>query len=833
MPDSIHELSFDGFELSTKDSILNFKNFKIKARDDIDANSVFQKENQNVYDIDVPTLELKGINYLKAYEDNFLVVNQVNIPKPRIKIQSVLKSNKQNTEQAENSIGASLLALFDLIKIKDFKIHEGGLNLTLKGDNQQRFLSDNISIDLFNIELDSTQRDIQNIIHYFQHASVEINDYDYLLPDNLHTIKFKKLNFNTLDSTLLVQNLEIKPSRNLEDSSLIQFNLNLPLLEMEGIAHRDIYDNDRINLKSLVLRNSSITITPPYLKKSSESRAMVSPQKLSEIVGNYFNEIKLQNFSVLNTDVKVGSILTGKSLNIQSHFLKIDSSFTSWHTIADSTLINGQELLYKLKNGQLTVSTFHSENNLHSLAVSDFNYIYNNISEQVKVDYLSIKGLQLDSILNRKKIAIDSIALFKPMINLSYTDLKQQSKEQNQWEFPAKPINLFLQQGNLKYQLDKFRNVQIEEFDLELNYNNELKLFQIVAKDLRLEDDKLKHQLLLAEIELPKNQSQITLTNLQVKPYKLNDSVSIAIQVPEIKFIGVNKDALIKNKSFEADSMLSRITQLNYKGLSDVSKYFGFKSDSKSEYSFNVKNAKIDLVGSSIILVGNENRRRQIRTSNTKVSVRNLSFPKNDKQALQFVDNFTLENERFDFYSSENDTISLENLSYNGFTSSSQLEKFSFIGADRTTSLTIGGIQMKNAEMKSYIKNNEINIHELNSASTSISLKIKEEGNKKIPQRIEMPFQSLKIQKLQSNDINIKLFYEEKKRNYFVRNADLKINGLTLDSTLSPKEIHRHVNSLVFSGKTIGKISENTIPLQQTITLSAILNPSLKPITLK
>lgn len=195
------------------------------------------------------------------------MVNQVNIPKPRIKIQSVLKSNKQNTEQAENSIGASLLALFDLIKIKDFKIHEGGLNLTLKGDNQQRFLSDNISIDLFNIELDSTQRDIQNIIHYFQHASVEINDYDYLLPDNLHTIKFKKLNFNTLDSTLLVQNLEIKPSRNLEDSSLIQFNLNLPLLEMEGIAHRDIYDNDRINLKSLVLRNSSITITPPYLKK--------------------------------------------------------------------------------------------------------------------------------------------------------------------------------------------------------------------------------------------------------------------------------------------------------------------------------------------------------------------------------------------------------------------------------------------------------------------------------------------------------------------------------------------------------------------------------------
>lgn len=141
------------------------------------------------------------------------------------------------------------MALFDLIKIDVLKIEEGGLNLTLKGDNQQRFLSDNISIDLFNIELDSTQRDIQNIIHYFENATVEINDYDYLLPDNLHNIKFKKLNFNTIDSTLLVQNLEVKPSRSLDDSTLTQFNLNLPMLEMEGIAHRDIYDNNRIDLK--------------------------------------------------------------------------------------------------------------------------------------------------------------------------------------------------------------------------------------------------------------------------------------------------------------------------------------------------------------------------------------------------------------------------------------------------------------------------------------------------------------------------------------------------------------------------------------------------------
>ena len=209
LPDSIHELSFAGFELSTKDSILYFNDFRIKPRDQINSTKIFEENNQNIYDIEIPTLELRGINYLKAYEDNFLIVEQVNIPQPNIKIQSVIKSTKSDSQQAKNSIGASLLALFDLIKIKDLRIQKGGLDLTSKGNNKQSFLSNNISIDLFNISLDSSQRDIQNIIHYFEDASGEINDYDYLLPDNLHNIKFKKFNFSTRDSTLLVENLQI------------------------------------------------------------------------------------------------------------------------------------------------------------------------------------------------------------------------------------------------------------------------------------------------------------------------------------------------------------------------------------------------------------------------------------------------------------------------------------------------------------------------------------------------------------------------------------------------------------------------------------------------
>ncbi|WP_375578125.1 hypothetical protein ABWH96_13915 [Marivirga tractuosa] len=801
LPDSIHELSFEGFELSTKDSILNFNNFKINARKDIDARNVFQQENQNVYDIDIPTLELKGINYLKAYEDNFLVVEQVNIPKPKIKIQSVLKSKKQNTEQAENSIGASLLALFDLIKINDLKIEEGGLNLTLKGDNQQRFLSDNISIDLFNIELDSTQRDIQNIIHYFENASIEINDYDYLLPDNLHNIKFKKLNFNTIDSTLLVRNLEVKPSRSLDDSTLTQFNLNLPLLEMGGIAHRDIYDNDRIDLKNLALSNSKITITPPYLKNSEEQKAIITPEGLFNILNKYFNEIKLGEFSVLNTDLDVGDIFIGKSLNVHAQKIKIDSSLHSWHKIADSTLINGQELVYKLDKGQVQVSTFQSENNLHSLDLTKLNFTYEDLRDQITVDYLSFRGVEFDSILNRKKLDIDSITLFKPKIDISYKDLKQKNTKNNEWSFSNRPINILLKEGALNYQIDEFKSLSIADFDIDLNYQYELKLFQVFAKELKLEDNKLNHHISVSSLTLPKNHNNLSFQNIRIKPNEINDTLSISIKIPEINFTNFNKDALIQNKRFEADSLRSHITQFNYTGFTDLKKYFKFSNAVENEFTFAVKNSEIKLTGSSIVLLNIQKETSQLLSSNAKLTLQNLRFPKTKDQNLFFADNFTISNESFNFYSPKNDSISIQNLNYSSLSERGDIKEFDYHDSDRNTALNIKGIKLKNAKITDYVQNNRVDIAELSSEETSLDFRIKKQEKESLPKRITLPFKSLKIEKLLSNDINIKVYHEEKERNYFVRKADLLINSLAFDSTINPTNIHHNLKSLVFSGK--------------------------------
>ena len=87
----------------------------------------------------------------------------------------------------------------------------------------------------------------------------------------------------------------------------------------------------------------------------------------------------------------------------------------------------------------------------------------------------------MDSILNRKKLNIDSITLIKPNVDISYKDLKQPSTKGDEWAFSKKPINILLKEGSLKYQMDEFRTLSIANFDIDLNYQNELKLFEVYA----------------------------------------------------------------------------------------------------------------------------------------------------------------------------------------------------------------------------------------------------------------------------------------------------------------------------------------------------------------
>lgn len=801
LPDSIHQLSFEELKLSTKDSILHFKNLKIVPRTDINQTDIFQKENQNIYDIDIPTLELKGVNYLKAYEDNYLIVNQINIPKPKIKIHSVLKSKKKQTSQVENSIGASLLALFDLIKINNFNIQEGGLNLTLKGDNHQRFLSDNISINLFNITLDSTQRDIQNIINYFEDATVEINDYDYLLPDNLHTIKFKKLNLNTFDSTVLVQDLEIKPFRSLEDSSLAQFDLNLPILKIEGVDHRDIYENDRIDLKNLSLSNSKITVTPPYSKGTKID--IITAEGLFDILNDYFTEVKLQEFSVLNSDLKVGDVFEGKALNIQSHSLTIDSTLQSWHKIAKSTEINGKELAYHLKDNHVKVKSFQSKNNFHSLDLQEINVAIADLRDQIHIESLRLRGVQFDSIVNRKKLTIDSITLVKPKVDLSYLDFKKNTPKNADWTFPEKPISITLIDGDLKYEIDPYRNFTIDDFDVEMNYQNELNLFQIYVKGFKLYDKKLNHQITLAELRLPKNRKNLVLKDIRIKPNQPTDSLSISINIPKILLTNFNRKALTHHKSFESDSVLVQVDHLNYKGSTDIKKYFDFTTDADSEsgFTFSAQNGAINLKQANIVLFNTKNEPSQIRSSHTRLTLNTINFPEKENLKLSFANNFTLSNDNFTYYSPKNDTIAITNLTYNSVSEKGAIQDFNFMGTDRTTTLSIKKIALKNAQVIDYIKNNKVNIQELSSGQTTLNLRIKNQEKNLLPKAIKLPFASLQIQKFLSNDINVKLYHEKRGRDFYVRQSNLSINSLALDSTLNLKEIQHHLKSLVFSGK--------------------------------
>ncbi|WMN06525.1 hypothetical protein QYS48_32805 [Marivirga arenosa] len=799
LPDSIHQLSFDGFELSTRDSILYFNNFRINARDKINPKEVFQDQNQNIYDIEIPTLELRGINYLKAYEDNFLIVDQVNIPQPNIKIKSVLKSKKDSTPQAQNSIGASLLALFDLIKINDLRIQRGGLDLTLKGDNKQSFLSNNISIELFDISLDSTQRDIQNILNYFKDAEIEINDYDYLLPDNLHEIKFEKLKFRTLDSTLNVKNLRIKPSRNLDDSTLTQFNLNLPSLEMKGVAQNQIYENEIIDLDFLKLINGTINITPPYFRNSDEKKAVITANGLYGILGQYFKYINIDDFSIVNSNLGVGNFLTGEQINLNSESLKIDSTLNSWHQISNNTRIGGKLLNYDFEGNSLLIKNFASSKNLHNIKLDELDLIYQNEDNKVNSGLIELSGIQLDSIINYGIVQIDSIKLDKVDIRLNPESIpNKKDKSATNWKFSEKPINVSLSDSKLKYR-QSGNDLSVQNFNLELNYLNDIEIIEAQFLNTKFNNKQLYHQLSAQNISLAKHSNSLDIKNVEIEPNQFFKNLKFKLDIPSIRLSNINKQGLFKSKLLEADSLIGEISNLNLHYIKELNK---LKSKNLDSANFNVAFKNILFgIDKTDINIQNDEKIHLIKTQKSVITLTNFTLLKKQNANLFNAENFTFDNDKLYFLSPKKDSLIVNNFYYESFNEEGNIDGIEYIEENKNTQLTFNNIILKGADFYNLLEENQIKIDEISSGRTDLKIEIDGEAKNSLPTEIKLPFESVNIKKSNTRNINVKIYDKKKERNYYVRKADLFINGIKTDSIIHTSQIHKYINSFIFMGK--------------------------------
>ncbi|UTW63974.1 hypothetical protein KFE98_07490 [bacterium SCSIO 12741] len=261
LPDSIHQMSFSRFFLSTTDRKLEFYNFKIEPVVDSLPDSIRQI---NLY---VPEFKLDKIDFVQAYLENVVEVNELLINRPALKIQ-LTQTPKDTTAQDSLTEKTARMVVNTLLKntleelvIHRLKLEDGTVALDHKAKGQEKnYLFKGIDLQVTELMLDSQLFNAPDLSKIQRNIRVGIDEFHYEIPQENYHVKTGSLNYSSITKVLSCNAFEIKPGNNQNRklmarrvTPVLLDSLFIGNLQVDNLNIRDIGRKDKIQLNRIKL----------------------------------------------------------------------------------------------------------------------------------------------------------------------------------------------------------------------------------------------------------------------------------------------------------------------------------------------------------------------------------------------------------------------------------------------------------------------------------------------------------------------------------------------------------------------------------------------------
>ena len=259
LPDSVHFLKCDLFHVSTKDSILECSNLAIEPQN----RSKLEQSDQNqidIFQIHMPSIKIKGVDYLKAYKDKNVHINEMLITEPDVQIENQNKNEESKDKKLLDFIFKNIATE---LNVDHFHLINGKFSIKLYGSKKEHLIETAYTdIEFFKVHFDSSNYKLDKKDNYFENAQVTIRKQVYNLKDSIHQVSFDKLNINTFDSTLQITGLAIKPHTPVSDS-LFYVAIEVPDIVLNKVDYIDAIRTKTLKTGALKIDRPSISIHQP------------------------------------------------------------------------------------------------------------------------------------------------------------------------------------------------------------------------------------------------------------------------------------------------------------------------------------------------------------------------------------------------------------------------------------------------------------------------------------------------------------------------------------------------------------------------------------------
>ncbi len=444
LKDSIHQISFDHFLLSTADSVLTFQNLVLRPVSNT-PRALDSLNDETIYHISIPTLRLKGVDYFSAYRYNHLEMEELSLTDSYIFLNEQSKTISDNPAKPGNSIFEQLIDVFDEVRVGKMRFINANLDLKTNDDynhNYQHVQSQRADIVLYDFILDSSNYQFGFNKKYFDNLDINIKDYRSYLPDSVHTIQFDLLKLSSIDSSVSFKNFNI--SNNGQGTSDLFLSIDVPQARLTGLNFSDMLLRKQLRIRDMFIQKPNII----FEHRQQIDQFDFTPDSLYRLIVEHFNLVGIENLNISQGEFSINNLLRSEETNLSVTNFNIPSESNTWYDVLGNIKLEMQSVVLDDHAIKLNANLLVLDPLSRSLVLDEFSLDYGDKQVVVSGDLskLKISGIDLDHISAGNYHAFDSISMINPRVNVEV-----------------------LQPGNKQLTDDFLSDIFIEVIDGELN----------------------------------------------------------------------------------------------------------------------------------------------------------------------------------------------------------------------------------------------------------------------------------------------------------------------------------------------------------------------------
>ncbi len=622
-----YEITYENLEFSYKKWGIQINEVSYHPSDSIVKTVQNKVVGKQFYSFSSPQIRIEGINLMKLILYKKLVIGNLIIEKPELKIhgkQSEIDNKKDDLNALIQELKPLVTKNFASISIGKIELRNASYDFyNLMGDTKKISNAENITIGILNFYTDSVL--LPNTERIFDASDIylRVQKYQNRMADSIHSISAESITYSFNRSVFEAKNVEIKPSGS-KFPEKSRYFISVPNARLTTHHIKEFYRNNIIPIDSLVFTNAKIKYLPG--SKGHNTTSVLSDDfDLNDLIKKDIQGITIQDFILENAQVRLYKDQVDtvhqqvmNNIRLKLNDFKLDSlaqSDTSRvfysrkiaFSASDYEITLGDNL-HHVKVGTLNLSTTAKSVLVRNIKIFPQN---SEIKDQANTIEATCDSVRLDNFdfkkaYFQKRFEFKRINLFNPIVSLTQNVQNISGKIQADSSFVYKLISSYvkgvyagqvavskgnvsivnktgvLQTGNIESALSLYlTGFALDENSvrrtdrlfyanqIELNFNN----YQMHLTDQL-------HKLTIDNLQISTRKKQAKLQNLHLFPVsgenieemlmRYNRSEVYEFTIPELSLSNADFHNAFFNKKFSVDSLNISAPQIYYENYAQL-----------------------------------------------------------------------------------------------------------------------------------------------------------------------------------------------------------------------------------------------------------------------